>query len=62
VAALGITVLLRPVATATATATATGRFSPVDGIHGVDEIDGLTGTRADIPVENTPSAARPTQA
>jgi hypothetical protein len=60
VAALGITVLLRPVATATATAT--GRFSPVDGIHGVDEIDGLTGTRADIPVENTPSAARPTQA
>jgi hypothetical protein len=54
VAALGITVLLRPVATATTTA---AQFSLADGIHGVDEIDGGC---ADIPVENTPSVARPT--
>ena len=56
VAALGVTILLRPVAPATP------RFSPVDDVHGVDETDGVNGvTPAGVPVQSMPRAARPAQ-
>ena len=57
VAALGVTILLRPVAAATPTS------SPGDDVHGVDETNGVNGvTPAGMPVQSMPCAARPAQA
>ena len=57
VAALGVTILLRPVAPATPTS------SPGDDVHGVDETGGANGvTPAGMPVQSMPRAARPAQA
>ena len=60
VAALGVTILLRPVAPGIGTGT--GRFSPDEPSPGVDETDGVHGdTRAGMPAESMPGAARPAQ-